>query len=679
MIFVLLLLMHWGAWIQGRVLFQTDESSCPKELLQNVTGKVMHTFVQDELISCDGVVLTTRAILTSADCIFNRFGDSKEIAPSPYLNTNKHANLTFEILNDDGTVSTINIQSFLLPTEFRTDDESMNQIAMENNFAVAFLEGELSKKFVADRSNRYLLPDEALECRESWNVVGYLGEEISVDGFLTPQCMIDGDSCDQSCQAQELHNGSPIFECRNSETILRGLYHSQQQVVIDQEKVTTIKRLLQASAASTPLLPIEDINPYTFTNDSAAYIVPAEKQETNLVWWHIFLPAISVFLLMICIIMIIYLIFRYIPKFRRIISPVISYDEETGRDLDLDIDINKQIVETQELGAGGFGIVYRGVWRPRAREVAYKLIRERRAVFGSCQEAAEKEKNEMRQELLFLSSVQHPNILRCYGGQLDPQVAMVMEFCKGGDLYNYVHNVQKGPLSAEQCYSIGYDVASGLAFLHSRNLIHRDIKTKNILRVQQSTEEVGFVKIADFGLTRQIPDGESQQDTLNNMGTLEYMAPELQLNSDGRVKFGPKVDIFALAVVLYECATGLLPWHDVTEKGTIIYQVCQGQRMQIPDHVDPQLKSIISECWNAQADRRPEAIKLTQRFDKLLSVIGGTRGSQLAEQKNRLMKHGSVFPASEISLPPIVENQSSGSPVSTGFLSDSFGSTQDMS
>eukprot|EP01023_Acetabularia_acetabulum_P009515 TRINITY_DN1427_c0_g1_i7.p2 TRINITY_DN1427_c0_g1~~TRINITY_DN1427_c0_g1_i7.p2 ORF type:complete len:183 (+),score=30.90 TRINITY_DN1427_c0_g1_i7:225-773(+) len=178
MIFVLLLLMHWGAWIQGRVLFQTDESSCPKELLQNVTGKVMHTFVQDELISCDGVVLTTRAILTSADCIFNRFGDSKEIAPSPYLNTNKHANLTFEILNDDGTVSTINIQSFLLPTEFRTDDESMNQIAMENNFAVAFLEGELSKKFVADRSNRYLLPDEALECRESWNVVGYLGVDF---------------------------------------------------------------------------------------------------------------------------------------------------------------------------------------------------------------------------------------------------------------------------------------------------------------------------------------------------------------------------------------------------------------------------------------------------------------------------------------------------------------------
>eukprot|EP01023_Acetabularia_acetabulum_P031413 TRINITY_DN2950_c1_g1_i1.p1 TRINITY_DN2950_c1_g1~~TRINITY_DN2950_c1_g1_i1.p1 ORF type:complete len:299 (+),score=60.05 TRINITY_DN2950_c1_g1_i1:274-1170(+) len=264
----------------------------------------------------------------------------------------------------------------------------------------------------------------------------------------------------------------------------------------------------------------------------------------------------------------------------------------------------------------------------------------------------------MKQELLYLCKMRHPNILHCYGGSLFPQVAMVMEFCKGGDLYDYVYNIRGGRLETEECYSVGYDIASGLAFLHKNNIIHRDIKPKNILRVNRSTKEVGVVKIADFGIARLVPDEQTQMDTNKNQCTLVYMAPEIQMGEDKKVRVGRKADIYSLAMLLFECATGLQPFQGVPQN-VVHYRVCkepQGERPNIPEDVEPTLAEIIEKCWAHDPKNRPESEELAAVFKLLLCKSDASRSSQLELLKGRMMRYGNTKQSSSKSISPFSQN-----------------------
>jgi serine/threonine-protein kinase len=162
-------------------------------------------------------------------------------------------------------------------------------------------------------------------------------------------------------------------------------------------------------------------------------------------------------------------------------------------------------------------------------------------------------------EARLASSLNHPNICAVYDvGQSGDHAFIVMEFVKGEPLSRMVNGK---PLSQDKVASYGLQIADALAHAHSRGVVHRDLKSSNIVITPE-----GRLKLLDFGIAARTPDVQSEDsETVTGVGvavsgTLAYMAPEA-LRGDPP---GPSVDIWALGVVLYEMAIGTLPFRAAT-------------------------------------------------------------------------------------------------------------------
>jgi serine/threonine protein kinase/Tfp pilus assembly protein PilF len=204
----------------------------------------------------------------------------------------------------------------------------------------------------------------------------------------------------------------------------------------------------------------------------------------------------------------------------------------------------------QRLGAGGMGEVFRAEDIRLGRHVALKFL-----------PLALKSDPESRARLLTearaASMLRSPNIAVTYDiGEYSGSDFIVMEYVEGELLSQ---RVSKGPLPIRETIEVGLQVADALDEAHSRGIIHRDIKSANLMRTER-----GLVKVLDFGLAKFIDERSSdieqtqQQVTVAGMvlGTVSYMAPEQAL---GR-PVDHRSDIFSLGVVLFELATGRMPF-----------------------------------------------------------------------------------------------------------------------
>jgi len=173
--------------------------------------------------------------------------------------------------------------------------------------------------------------------------------------------------------------------------------------------------------------------------------------------------------------------------------------------------------ETDKLGEGGFGVVYKGVYQ--YGEVAIKQLK----MTAMSAEAID----EFQKEAAIMSELHHPNIVHFYGISVDPtgRYSMVMEYMPNGSLYGVLHNRQ--PLEWSVRYRVAGDVTSGLALLHSRNILHRDLKSLNVLLYSQGVRI--RAKLTDFGLSKVKSETASVTSTGagQSVGTLPWMAPEL--------------------------------------------------------------------------------------------------------------------------------------------------------
>jgi Tol biopolymer transport system component/predicted Ser/Thr protein kinase len=183
-----------------------------------------------------------------------------------------------------------------------------------------------------------------------------------------------------------------------------------------------------------------------------------------------------------------------------------------------------------QIGAGGMGTVYRALDTRLRRVVAIKI-------------AAERYSERFQLEARAISTLNHPNICTLY--DVGPNY-LVMEFIEGSTL---AAELKKGPLAPEIAARYGAQTAGALAEAHSLGIVHRDLKPSNIMLTRHG------VKVLDFGLAKVLTEtGITQTDAV--MGTPAYMAPE-QL--DGK-EADPRSDLFALGLVLYEMASGQLPF-----------------------------------------------------------------------------------------------------------------------
>eukprot|EP00002_Diphylleia_rotans_P021926 TRINITY_DN4280_c0_g1_i1.p1 TRINITY_DN4280_c0_g1~~TRINITY_DN4280_c0_g1_i1.p1 ORF type:complete len:159 (-),score=37.51 TRINITY_DN4280_c0_g1_i1:368-844(-) len=155
------------------------------------------------------------------------------------------------------------------------------------------------------------------------------------------------------------------------------------------------------------------------------------------------------------------------------------------------------------------------------------------------------------------------------------------------------------------------DVARGLAFLHSKKVIHRDIKSGNVLIDGPG----GRLKLVDFGLAR--TKAAASKAVMTRAGTRFWMAPEIMLGKP----YDEAVDIYSFAVLLYEIASCQIPYYGMDEFAVIQEVAYKGYRLPIPANVHPILRKLIQASWNQDPDARPKAVRIIDYIDKKLGDV----------------------------------------------------------
>ena len=239
-----------------------------------------------------------------------------------------------------------------------------------------------------------------------------------------------------------------------------------------------------------------------------------------------------------------------------------------------------------KIGEGGMGIVYRAQDEVLHRDVAVKVVNKDRHLDSSATQ-------NLLYEARASSSLAHPNICTIHEvGETDGDLYIVMELVEGKSLRAMCADAGLPP---ESVLRYGIQIASALTRAHDRGIVHRDLKTANIVLSSD-----GLVKVLDFGLARHagsgIFDGTTRsfatpQGVSSVSGTLPYMAPEILRGDAGDYRS----DLWALGVVLYEAASGRMPF-----EGRTGFEISSAIMREIPNPlgppVPPGLWAVIQRC-----------------------------------------------------------------------------------
>jgi serine/threonine protein kinase len=259
------------------------------------------------------------------------------------------------------------------------------------------------------------------------------------------------------------------------------------------------------------------------------------------------------------------------------------------------------------IGSGAFGVVYKITSRRYVdQEFVVKVI-------FSPQEDAPSIDNTEFEVLLRLS---HPNILHLYSQWRTKHcLCIILEYAPNGSLQNML--TSSGPLDKVSFWSIAHQSLQALAYVHSRNIFHADIKPGNILL------DAHFrVKLADFGMAERM----TKRDSLQIKGSLPYMSPELVR---GISMNGFANDIWALGITFFQLATGRVPWQS-KHKGGLHREIVEGL-IVFPVDLDGRISSMLQRMLDAKPEWRATAEQLLQLPTFELVLDGRRRsGSSLA-------------------------------------------------
>ncbi len=225
------------------------------------------------------------------------------------------------------------------------------------------------------------------------------------------------------------------------------------------------------------------------------------------------------------------------------------------------------------IGAGGMAHVYRAVHTQLNRRVAIKILRRDLALGAEFPDR-------FRREARAVAGLRHPHIVQVFDfDSTGPQPYIVMELLEGGSVRDLLNEAaaRGDRLSLDETARIVADALEGLAHAHAAGIIHRDLKPGNLLLSRD-----GRAVLTDFGIAV-VPDDAAHTATGALMGTLAYMAPEQGLKGTA----GVASDVYAMGVILYELATGRVPFEGDTPLGTLMKHV--NEPLPDPRSLNPEL------------------------------------------------------------------------------------------
>ncbi|KAJ3339944.1 copper transport protein ctr1 [Gonapodya sp. JEL0774] len=301
----------------------------------------------------------------------------------------------------------------------------------------------------------------------------------------------------------------------------------------------------------------------------------------------------------------------------------------------------------KRLGGGAFGEVHLAKWRG-IDDVAVKILKSnttfsmRREINGDgtaipnnyrtgMSKEDQKANEEFMNELKLMAKLRHPNIVQLMAVVLEPnRKALIMEFMPAGSLFDVV---TKRSLTWPQIISIANDIAKGCAYLIKMGVLHRDLKSGNVM----VRDDLSAAKICDFGLSQNL-----RAKSKDVVGSIRWIAPELfDLTPNTE-----KSDVFAFGMILYELVSRRLPFHEYNDE-QVEASYRRGLRPPIPEKVPAGFKSIIEHCWHQDPGKRPTFVQMIEEgwFES------NPTPASAAPQRTATVQHGRPYPTHNQSWP----------------------------
>jgi predicted Ser/Thr protein kinase len=272
--------------------------------------------------------------------------------------------------------------------------------------------------------------------------------------------------------------------------------------------------------------------------------------------------------------------------------------------------VMSSLIQMESLGKGSASTVYRATWL--GAEFAKKTF------YGPNFPDFEK-------EVSILTGLSHPYIAPLiWHGKDKRECSIVMELMDG-DLFTLMQRRLKGdkardsPFGILEAVDIMHQIGEGMHFLHEMKIVHRDLKSMNVLVkcVKSSNSKVEYVqvKVADFGMSRTKERSTTYSNQTMNVGTTRWMAPEIircfdsrsQGNGEGLVVQYPfKCDVYSFGMVCYEILSGDIPFSNIYSPSEVKKMVLDGGHPELPNECPELLKNLIRRCWSLDASQRPK-------------------------------------------------------------------------